>query len=136
MWIPGAALVGFALALPWVVYLGRESLFAAGLWSRMFVTAAVAVLLVAGWRSAPSTFRVVIALLLLPLLFVGPARESSLSIHRSSANRDDFDALMRFNEVLKASVPLRAEGCLLGGSRRARLKSLRFRPVAVDLRRV
>jgi hypothetical protein len=104
-WIPGAAFIAFGLALPWVVYLGRESLFAAGLWSRMFVTAAVAVLLMAGWRSAPSAFRAVIVLLLLPLLFVGPARESTLSIRRSSANRDDFDALMRFNEVLKASVP-------------------------------
>ena len=103
---PAAALIGFGIALPWVVYLYREELFAAGLWSRMFGASAAVLLLVAGWRSAPRPFRIAITLLLLPLLCVGPARESTLSLPRSSANRDDFDALMRFNQVLMASVPL------------------------------
>ena len=101
-----AALGLFAIVLPWLVNALRQSLFSAGLWSRMFVTAAITILLVAGLRSAPSVFRASIALLLLLLLFIGPARESTLYTSGSSSNRDDFCALMSFNEVLKASVPL------------------------------
>jgi hypothetical protein len=105
-WIPASALGLFSIALPWLVDACRQSLFTAGLWSGMFAAGAVAMLLVAGWRPAPGVFRVAIALLLMPLLFVGPARESLLYASNGSTNRDDFRALMSFNEMLKARVPL------------------------------
>jgi hypothetical protein len=63
-------------------------------------------LLVAGWHAARTGFRVVIALLVLALLFAGPARESYLYTSINTTSRDDFLALMSFNEVLKATAPM------------------------------
>ena len=106
IWIASTLLVLFAIVLPWAVKEYRDDLFSPGLWGRIFVVAAVALVLLVGWRSAPSAFRVAIGLLLLLLLFIGPARESFLYKSDALANRRDFQALMSFNEVLKASLPL------------------------------
>ena len=106
MRIPATALVLFAIALPWLVNTYRQRLFTASLWSGMFLAGALTIILVASWRWAPSGFRVAISLLLMPLLFVGPARESSLYTSSSPGNGDNFRALMAFNELLKPRVPL------------------------------
>jgi len=100
------ALVLSAIALPHAVDAFRTKLFGPGLWTLMFVTGGVAILLVAGWHAARTGFRVAIALLLMPLLFAGPARESFLFTSVNTTSRDDFRALMSFNEVLKAAVPM------------------------------
>ena len=100
------ALVLSAIALPHVVDAFRTRLFGPGLWTLMFVMGGVAILLVAGWHAARTGFRVAIALLLMPLLFAGPARESFLYTSVNTTSRDDFRALMSFNEVLKAAVPI------------------------------
>jgi hypothetical protein len=105
-WIPVTALVLWAMALPLVIDAYHETLFTAAMWGGMFVAGAIAILLVAGWRSAPGVFRVAIALLLMPLLFVGPARKNPITISSNSHNRDNFQALMSFNDVLKSGVPL------------------------------
>ena len=92
-----------------------DELFGPGLWTRMFVAGGVAILLVAGWHAARTGFRVAIALLLMPLLFAGPARESFLYTSINTTSRDDFRALMSFNEVLKASRADGPQGGILGG---------------------
>jgi hypothetical protein len=61
----------------------------------MFVASAVAILLVGGWRAPHTGFRVAIMLLLILLLYIGPASESLLYTSIDTTNRDDFQALMR-----------------------------------------
>ena len=100
------ALVLFAIVLPHAVDAYRKTLFGPGLWTRMFVAGGAAILLVAGWHAARAGFRIAIALLLMPLLFAGPASESSLYTSVNTTSRDNFLALMSFNDVLKASAPL------------------------------
>jgi len=100
------ALVLLAIALPHAVDAYRTSLLGPGLWTRMFIGGGVAILLVAGWHAARAGFRVAIGLLLMPLLFAGPARESFLYTSVNTTSGDDFRTLMSFNEVLKANMPL------------------------------
>ena len=101
-WLPTLALVLFAIALPHIVDVYRKPLFGPGLWTRMFVAGGIAILLVAGWHTARTGFRAAIAFLLMPLLFAGPASESSLYTSINTTSRDDFRALMSFNDLLQA----------------------------------
>jgi hypothetical protein len=105
-WTRTICLVLLAIALPYTVDAYRQKLFAPSLWTRMFVASAIAILLAAGWRAACTGFRVAITLFLMALLYIGPASESLLYTSMDTTNRDDFRALMSFNEALKANMPL------------------------------
>ena len=105
-WVRTTCLVLLSMALPYAMDAYRQKLFAPGLWTRMFVAGAIAMLLLAGLRAARTGFRIAIILFLLPLLYIGPASESLLYASIDTTNRDDFHALMSFNEALKANMPL------------------------------
>jgi hypothetical protein len=104
-WIPVAAIGVFVASLPFLGDAWRHELGSSNLWGNMTVTGAVALVLLAGWRSAPAVFRIPLALVMFGLLFVGPSRELLPYTSMRPHVREDFDALMNLESVLKASKP-------------------------------
>jgi hypothetical protein len=85
----------WAIAVPCAVDAYRQKPFAPSLWTKYVRGERRRILLVGGWRAANTGFRVAIMLLLILLLYIGPASESLLYTSIDTTNRDDFQALMR-----------------------------------------
>ncbi len=104
-WIPFAVVALFVVAMPFVADSWRVDQQTSQLWGNMSVAGAAAFLLLVGWRSAPSIFRIPIALLIASLLYAGPARQLNYLASIQPNNRSDFDALMSLQSVLKSAQP-------------------------------
>lgn len=104
-WIPLAAVALFVVAIPFLADSWRAELQTPHLWGNMSVAGAAALLLLAGWRSAPAIFRIPLALLLASLLYAGPARQLNYLASMQPNNRSDFEALMNLQSVLKSAQP-------------------------------